>query len=108
MAHQKPNNCFLYTVIRENVQEHPALHILVKHQTVQINKRTKKIFWYKITLEIPQNYLQCKHRKIDGQKELENFLLPRSSKSLSALLENTWKMKDATAMLERGNLLCME
>lgn len=117
MAHQRPKNCFLYTSRKKNIQKHPALHILVKYQTVHVNKTNKEdsaiwvfqSFWYKATLKITKKFFATANtRKNDGQTEVQSFLLSRSLKSLTELLENTWKIGDATAMLQRENRLCTE
>ena len=89
----------------------------MKYQTVQVNKTNKEdsaiwvfqSFWYKITLKITKKlFATANTRKIDGQTEVQSFLLSRSLKSLTELLENTWKIGDATAMLQRENRLCTE
>ena len=88
----------------------------MKYQTVQVNKTNKEdsaiwvfqSFWYKIPLKITKKFFATANtRKIDGQTEVQSFLLSRSLKSLTELLENTFP-EDATAMLQRENLLCTE
>ena len=43
----------------------------------------------------------AKTRKDDGQTDLASFVLSRSSKNISELIENTWKMEQAGSELER-------
>ena len=48
-----------------------------------------------------QLFALAKTRKDDGQSDLANFVLSRSSKSLNELIENTWKMEQAPSELQR-------
>ena len=43
-----------------------------------------------------------------GKKDLSNFALPRSTKALSDLLENTWKMESASKKVFRSKQTCIE
>ena len=47
-------------------------------------------------------------KKEEGQTDLAAFVLSRSSKSLNDLIENTWRMNNAKASIERGKLTRME
>ena len=42
-------------------------------------------------------------QSMEGKKDLANFVLCRSSKSLNELIQQTWKMKEASATLGRKN-----
>ena len=43
-----------------------------------------------------------------GKKDLSNFVLPRSTKAMSNLLENTWKMESASKKVFRSKQTCIE
>lgn len=47
-------------------------------------------------------------RKKEGEKDLVNFILGKSPKHLSDLIENVWRIENATALLERENKPRME
>ena len=40
-------------------------------------------------------------QSLEGEKDLANFVLCRSSKSLNELIQKTWKMREASVTLER-------
>ena len=40
-------------------------------------------------------------QSVEGKKDLANYVICRSSKSLNELIQQTWKMKEASATLER-------
>ena len=44
----------------------------------------------------------------EGKKDLANFALSRSSKSLDELIQQTWRMKEAGAVLKRQKASRME
>ena len=46
----------------------------------------------------------AKVRKDEGQTDLANFLLSKSSKALNELIDNTWKMENASHNLHRESL----
>ena len=48
-----------------------------------------------------QLFSLAKTRKDDGQTDLASFVLSRSSKNISELIENTWKMEQAGSEVER-------
>ena len=45
----------------------------------------------------------AKTRHSEGEKDLYKFIINKSSKSLSELLDMTWKMNDASKNVQRGN-----
>ena len=47
-------------------------------------------------------------RKKEGQKDLANFILSKSTKAVNDLIENTWRMHNASAQLEREKVSRME
>ena len=53
-------------------------------------------------------FYEANNRKEEGQTDLAAFVLSRSSKSLSDLIENTWKMNNAKASTEREKTTRME
>lgn len=53
-------------------------------------------------------FATANEQKEEGKKDLANFILSRSKKSLSDLIENTWKMNNASSSLQRKNVSRME
>ena len=53
-------------------------------------------------------FYEANKRKSEGQTDFAAFLLFRSSKSLNDLIENTWKMNNAKASIEREKTTRME
>ena len=53
-------------------------------------------------------FYEANKRKEEGQTDLAAFVLSRSSKSLNDLIENTWRMNNAKASIEREKLTRME
>lgn len=49
-------------------------------------------------------YAVAKKRKNEGEKDLATFVLSRSSKSITELIENSWKMENASNVLERNKI----
>ena len=48
---------------------------------------------------------EANSRKTEGQKDLANFILSKSTKTVTDLIiENTWKMHNASKVLERENI----
>ena len=53
-------------------------------------------------------FYEANKRKEEGQTDLATSVLPRSSKSLNDLIEDTWKMNNAKAYGEHEKLTRME
>ena len=53
-------------------------------------------------------FYEAKKRKEEEQANMVAFVLSRSSKSLNDLIENTWRMSNAKASIEREKLTRME
>ena len=53
-------------------------------------------------------FYEANKRKEEGQTDLAAFVLSRSSKSLNDLIENTWRMNNAKASIEREKLTTKE
>jgi hypothetical protein len=47
-------------------------------------------------------------QKIEGKKDLANFILCRSRKAVEELIENTWRMKDAQKSIDRKKMSRMQ
>ena len=48
-------------------------------------------------------FAQAHQQKEAGQKELANFVMNRSSKSIQDLIASTWKMQSAVTTLNQQN-----
>ena len=79
------------------------------HKTKQKTKCKKCLTQFEVSELLLKNnkdrdtelFYEANKRKEEGQTDLAAFALSRSRKSLNDLIENTWKMNNAKASVER-------
>ena len=93
----KPNRCSTKKEAESNIQE-TSDSIRSKWVFIKKNKihRDTELFH------------EANKRKEEAQTDLAAFMLFRSSKSLNDLIENTWKISNAKASIERGKTTRIE
>ena len=68
---------------------------------VRLNSKSVSFYLKKYIYRDTKLFYEANKRKEEGQADLAVFVLARSSKSLNDLIENTWKMNNAKASIER-------
>ena len=101
------NSTQAYLQARESyAQENPTDGSRKQRQKATSRKRptqfeVSELLFKKMYLSWHQAFLWSKEKKRGRQADLAVFVLARSSKSLNDLIENTWKMNNAKASIER-------
>ena len=90
----------------ENKNEHNSAN---KNKVKRLSNLDVSEFMVANNIQNPKElFAVANERKNEGSKDLANFVLSRSTKSLSELIENTWQMENAKTQLVREKVSRME
>ena len=117
----KTKNCLQHTYRQRRVNTQAATHTTTStsNEKLESNPPTKKMkklsnidvseFMHKHDIRDQTSLLAVANdQQEEGKKDLANYALSRSSKSLDELIQQTWKMKEASAVLKRQKASRME